>query len=217
MLHSALICTSVAVLIIVAWYGVFLHLNRCRAQRVLHWLEGAVLAHGEISEVEWISSSHFRARLRLPGCGFRNSSLEALLAPREMPVKWALWKWRGRRETLHFEANLACPPRHGLEIGRSRYTGLTRRWMRNTDDWPTKPLASLFISTQPDWAPEISSRMSTVVSAREIDFLSVSFRPRPPHFAVTFSLSEALAHADGKLTIFDSLRELAEGSPTSRM
>ena len=55
-----------------------------------------------------------------------------------------------------------------------------------------------------------------VASARELEFLAVSFRPRPPHFSVTFSLAETLKHPGGELEIFDSLRELAESSPTSR-
>jgi hypothetical protein len=86
--------------------------------------------------------------------------------------------------------------------------------MRNTSDWPTHTFASLFISTQPEWAPEISNRMAAVVSARELEFLAVSFRPRPPHFSVTLSLAETLKHPSGELAIFDCLRELAESSPT---
>jgi hypothetical protein len=59
--------------------------------------------------------------------------------------------------------------------------------------------------------------MTTVVSTRELEFLGVSFRSHEPHFSVTFSLQEMLNQPSGELTIFDSLRELAEGSPTSRM
>jgi hypothetical protein len=217
MVYSALILITLGILIVAAWYVAFRGFNRRLARRVLQWLEGAVVAHGEISNVEWLTPSHFRARLRLPGCGFQHPSLEARLAPREKPWKWALWKWRGRKETFVFEANLACPPHHSLEVGRTRYTGLTRRWMRNTQDWPTYPLASLFISTQPEWEPEISSRMTTVVAEREFEFITVSFRPRAPHFSVTFALSELVEHSGGELEIFDSLRELAESSPTSRM
>jgi hypothetical protein len=180
-------------------------------------MEAAIAAHGQISAVDWISPSHFRARLRLSGSAFRQSSLEARLAPREMPVRWAIWRWHRRQETLTFEANLNCPPRHCVEIGRTRWTGLTRRWARNTEGWPTQTVASMFISTQPQWEPEISNRMTTVVSTREFEFLGVSFRPRAPHFSVTFSLQETMNHPTGDLAIFDSLRELAEGSPTSRM
>lgn len=217
MLQSVFISLSLGILIVAAWHWWFLRLNRRYALRVVRWLEGAITEHGQISGVDWISPSHFRARLRLSGYGFRNPSLVAHLAPRQMPFKWALWRWHRRQETLTFEANLTCPPRLSMEIGRTHWTGLTRRWMGNTGDWPTHTFSSLFISTQPEWDPEISSRMTTVVSSREFEFLAVSFRPRPPHFSVTFSLAETLKHPSGELAIFDSLRELAQGSPTSRM
>ncbi len=111
------------------------------------------------------------------------------MAPRQMPLKWALWGWRRRQETLTFEANLTCPPRLSVEIGRTRCTGLTRRWMRNTGDWPTHTVATLFISNQPEWEPEISGRMSSVVSTPRVRVSrKYRFRPRPPQFSVTFSL-----------------------------
>jgi len=207
MLPYALITVSVMILIGAVWYCAFLRVTRRRALLVLRWLEEAIVTHGQISGIEWVSRSHFRARLHLPGSAFRQPSLDARFAPREMPVKWALWRWQRRQETLTFEANLACPPRHSMEIGRTRWTGLTRRWTRSTGD---------FISTQPEWEAEISSRMTTAVSTRELEFLGVSFRPRAPHFSVTFSLHETLKQPIGEATIFDSVRELA-GSSTSRM
>jgi len=216
MLPYALITVSVMILIGAVWYCAFLRVTRRRALLVLRWLEEAIVTHGQISGIEWVSRSHFRARLHLPGSAFRQPSLDARFAPREMPVKWALWRWQRRQETLTFEANLACPPRHSMEIGRTRWTGLTRRWTRSTGDWPTQSVASLFISTQPEWEAEISSRMTTAVSTRELEFLGVSFRPRAPHFSVTFSLHETLKQPIGEATIFDSVRELA-GSSTSRM
>jgi hypothetical protein len=217
MVQSALIGISLAVLIVAVWHWWFLRLNRRRALRVVRWLEGAIAAHGQIGGIEWITPSQFRARLQLFGCGFRQPSLVARLAPRQMPLNWALWRWRCRQETLIFEANLTCPPHLSVEIGRTRWTGLTRRWMRTPGDWPTLSFSSLFISTQPEWEPEISRRMTAVASARELEFLAVSFRPRPPHFSVTFSLAETLKHPGGELEIFDSLRELAESSSTSRL
>jgi hypothetical protein len=59
--------------------------------------------------------------------------------------------------------------------------------------------------------------MNCVASSRELKYLMVSYRRRTPHFSVTFSLQETLERPRGELAIFDSLRELAEGSPTSRM
>jgi hypothetical protein len=217
MLQSILISISVAVLIVAAWHRWFLRFNRRCALRVLRWLEEALAKHGHISSVDWIDPARFRARLLLSGCAFRQPSVEVCLAPRHTPLKWALWRWRHRRETLTFESNLSCAPRYSMEIGRTRCSGLTRRWIQNTGSWPTHIVATLFISNQPEWEPEVAGRMTSVVSTREFEFLEVSFRPRPPQFSVTFSLDETLRHPSGELAIFDCLRELAEGSPTSRM
>ncbi len=217
MVQCALIAVALGILLVAAWYRWFLHFNRQLGLRVQRWMEEALTAQGQISGVEWISPSHLRARLRLSGYAFRQPSLDVQLAPRQMPLKWALWRWRRRRETLTFEANLTSPPQLSVEIGRTRSTGLTRRWMRNTGDWPTQTVATLFISNQPEWEPEISGRMAGVVSIREFEFMDVAFQPRTPQFSVTFSLQEVLKHPSGELAIFDSLRELAEGSSTSRM
>lgn len=209
-------------MLIAAWHWWFLGFNRRRAADVLRWLEGALGSQGQISGVEWDGPSRLRARLRLSGCAFRQPSLDVHLAPRQLPLQWAIWAWRRRQETLTFEANLTCPPRLSMEIGRTRCTGLTRRTltrhgMRDTSDWPTQTVATLFISNQPEWEQEISVRMTSVVSRRDFEFTGVSFRPRSPQFSVTFSIEEALKHPGGELAIFESLRELAEGSPTSRM
>jgi hypothetical protein len=217
MLQSALIGACLGMVFFVLWYGWFVRFNRRRGLRVLRWLQGAVAAHGQISGVAWITPSHFRARLSLSGYAFRQPFLDIRLTPRQMPVQWALWGWRCRQETLTFQANLTCPPGDSLEIGRIRWTGLTRRWTQVTGGWPQCTVATLFISTQPAWQPQLSGRINGVVATRNFEFLAVSFRPRPPHFSVTFSLQETLRHPSGELAIFDSLRELAEGSPTSRM
>ncbi len=216
-MHSVLISSILAILIVSVWYGWFLRFNRRRALRVLRWLEGTLAAHGQISGVEWISPSRVRARLNLSGSAFRQPSLDVHLAPRQMPLKWALWGWRRRKETLTFEANLTSPPRFSMEIGRTRCTGITRRGMRDTEHWPTYTVATLFISNQPEWEPEISGRIAGVVSTREFEFTGVAFQPRAPQFSVMLSLQEALKHPSGELAIFDGIRELAEGSSPSRM
>ena len=192
MLQSALISVSVGILIFVVWHRWFLHFNRRLATRVLRWLEGALAAHGQISGVEWITPRTFARGSGYPG------------APSVNPSWMCVWR-RARclsggrcgvgadgRKRLLLRVISTCPPRLNMEIGRTRCTGLTRRWMRNTGDWPTHTVASLFISSQPEWEPEISGRMTSVVSTREFKFLEVSFRPRPPQFSVTFSLKETL-------------------------
>jgi len=217
MLQSALMSVSLAIVVVAAWYWGFVHFNRICSLHILHWLEGAIAADGQISSVEWINPSRFRVKLLLPGSVFHQPLLDARLAPRQLPLKWALWQWERRQETLTFEANLGCPPGLSVDIERARFAGSTRRWVRGTGNWPTQTVASVFISTAPDWAPEMFGCMSAVVSLHALELMAVSFRSREPHFAVTFSVKELLKLPSGEHTIFDGLRKLAEGSPTSMM
>jgi hypothetical protein len=217
MLPFALIGLVVGAAVFALWYILLVRCNRRCGLRVLHWLQDAISDHGQVTGVSWIGPAHFRARLNLPGCPFHQPFFDIRLAPRHIPVRWALWACRQRQETITFEANLACPPGESLEIGRTRWLGLNRRWNRDSSRWPRHTIATLYISTQPAWEPHLSSRINGVAATREFDFLSVSFRTRPPHFSVTVSLQETLRHPSGELAIFESLRELAEGSPTSTM
>jgi hypothetical protein len=218
MLQSSLIAAVLGVVFFAAWYWSFLRFNRRRGLRVLRWLQGAIAPQGQISGVTWLTPSLFRTRLGLSGDAFfRQPFLEVRLAPRQTPLRWALWRWSRRQETLTFQCNLSCPPGGNLEIGRTRWTGPTRRSASRSGEWSTYTVATLYISTQPAWSPQISGHMNGVVSNREFEFLAVSFHPCAPHFSATFSLQETLRHPSGDLAIFDSLREIAEGSPTSRM
>ncbi len=217
MLQFALIGLVVGAAVFALWYLSCVRLNHRRGLRVLRWLQDAIADHGQVTGVAWIDPSHFRARLSLHGSAFHQPFFDVRLTPRHIPVRWALWCCRRRQETITFEANLACPPGESLEIGRARWFGLNRRRNQEPSPSPRQTIATLYISTQPAWEPQLSGRINGVVETRDFDFLSVSFRTRPPHFSVTVSLWETLSHPSGELAILESLRELAEGSPTSRM
>jgi hypothetical protein len=217
MAQAIFIGMSVAVVVFAAWYSTCLHFNRRRGLRALRWLRRAIAPHGHLDEAVWIGPGRFHARLTLSSHDFLQPSLDIKLAPRQMPLRWALWRWHGCEETVTFQANLTCPPGQSLEIGRSRWTRLTDRSAKDRGHWPRHAVATLYLSTQPDWEPQIAERMSGALSIREFEFLAVSFRPRAPHFSVTFLLKEVLRRPAEEVTIFDNLRELAAGSRTSRM
>ena len=217
MLPTALIGIVVTAIVFLAWYSSFLHLNRRRGLRILRWLRRAVAPHGQLDEAEWVGASCFRGRLKLSGRDFLQPFLEVRLAPRHMPVHWALWRWRGGQETVTFQANLPSPPGQSLNIRRNRWINISGRPAKDSRSWSTQTVATLYLSTEPVWEPQIADRMSGALAIREFDCLAVSFRRSEPHFSVTFSLQEAMRQPRGELTIFDNLRELAEGPHTSRM
>jgi hypothetical protein len=221
MLWMLVLGVVIAVVLLAAWYSCFLHFNRRRGTLVLRWLEQAVAQHGLLGEVAWASPCRLQARLHLSSCDLHQPSAEVRLAPRHSPLLWALWYWRRQRETLSFQANLTCPPGESLEISRRRWTGPARnrrsRGAATDLSSETHPVATFYLSTQPTWKPLIVERMGSALSIAEVNFLAVSFHPAKPHFLVTLSLEEALRHRGAESPIFDSLRELAAGSSTSRM
>jgi hypothetical protein len=216
MLETVLLGLALGVVLLAAWYSSFLHFNHRRGWSVLRWLEQAVAPYGLLGDVCWVSPCRFRARLNLHRSDFHQPSLDVRLAPRHMPLLWAWWSWRRRQETLTFQANLPSPPGECLEIGRNRWSGPSRSSAEAPTGLHRYPVATLYLSTQPTWKPEVIEHMGGALSIEEFDFLAVSFRPRKPHFSVTFALHEALRRRGGDLAIFDSLRELASGPPTSR-
>jgi hypothetical protein len=220
MLETAALAIGIAVVLLAAWFSCFLHFNRRRGATVLRWLQEAVLQHGELGEVAWAGPACLHVRLHLSSCDLHQSSVEVRLAPRQVPFLWALWCCRRRRETLTFQANLTCPPTETLEMSRKRWNGPARRGRGRAlgaNASLTHPIATFYLSTQPTWKPQVIERMGSALSITEFDCMAVSFRRSKPQFVVTLSLQEALRHRGAESAFFDSLRELAAGSPTSRM
>jgi hypothetical protein len=215
MLLWALIGVGMAVLAVTAWHEGFVRVNRRRAVAVLRWLQGAIADHGQICSVTWVDPACIRARLSLSGHAFRQSSLEVRLAPRQLPLRWALWRWHRRQETLVFRANLAGPPAECLEISRLRWSVLKPE--RNARDARRFTVSTLYISSRPAKQLESSGPISAMVAARECEFLAVTFRPTQPHFSATLSLRETVDQPDAELAIFENLRELAQSCSPSRM
>jgi hypothetical protein len=211
----AMVGAGMAVVAITAWHEGFVRVNRRRAVAVLRWLQGAIANYGQISSVTWIGPSCVRARLNLFGCAFRQPTFEVRLAPRQMPLRWALWHWRRRQETLVFQANLAGPPAECLEISRLRWSVFGAQ--RVASNARTLTISKLYISSQPARQLHSSGPIAAVMAARDCEFLAVTFRPTAPHFSATLSLEQMLGQPHGELAVFESLRELAQSSSPSRM
>jgi len=216
MTESVIIGSGLAVLAVAFWHACFSRVNQRRGAAVIRWLRGAIAGYGEICHASWIDPSRLRIRLSLSGHAFRQPVLDVRLAPRQLPLQWALWRWRHHQETLNFQANLPGPPSESLDISRMRWSVINGSNSTVPCTAPRVAISTLYICTQPAWKPPASGSIHGVVATRDFEFLSVSFRTRSPHFSVTLSLQEALCRSGG-VDIFESLRELAQASSTSRM
>lgn len=208
---------SLGVLLVGIWYWACLQLNRRRCSRILTWIERAFGAHGHVAGVRWLSSSRFHVQLRLANCGFKYPAVHVQLAPRELPLRWLMNRWKKHQETLTFEANLHCPPAFNLDVQNHRWCGRSRRKLRtDPKQWITERLGPVVITSRPDMNRDVANMMNTLVASRECDFLNVSFRRSSPHFSATVPLTTLAPECQPETVIFDALRELAAGASASR-
>ncbi|HWR34396.1 MAG TPA: hypothetical protein VN622_00830 [Clostridia bacterium] len=217
MWRSIAIDVSVGAVVVGLWYCMFLVLNRRRCARVLQWIESAFAGHGHVAGVEWLSGSRFSVKLRLVTGGFRHPSILVQLAPREMPIQWLLNRFNKRQETLTFEANLHSAPSFNLDVQNHRWCGRTRRKLPANRRLHMERLGPFVISSRNDWKRDVTNIVGAVSASRECEFLNVSYRRTSPHFSATVPLKALQPEVQSGISIFETLRELAAGSSTSRL
>jgi hypothetical protein len=218
MVRWAFIGVVLANAALAGWYCFFLHYNRQRALQVFQWLKGAVTPYGGLGELSCRGSSRFRVWLCFSAADFRRPYLDLHLASRPFPLSWAWWRLQRRQETLTFCADLPVPPSEWVTIGRGRFPLSAARSAHTLDsgrageNGTQRTVAKIYLSTQPKGLPQLDGPMGVALAHGELDYLAISFRPRSPHLAVTFSLREAMSYPGGELAIFSGLRELASSS-----
>ncbi len=207
----------VGALLVLIWYLWFARDNRRRGLRVRGWIERAFEGHGQVAAMEWLSNSSFQLRVRLWPNLFRKTSVQVQLLPRELPLSWLIARFRGRQETLTFQADLDFAPGFNLEVRNHRWCGRTRRrFPHNTENWSTERPGPFVITTRNDWQREITNMMHSLVASRECDCLTVSFNRTSPHFSATVPLESISPKGQSETNIFDVMRELAAGASASR-
>jgi hypothetical protein len=149
-------------------------------------------------------ASRFSVRLQFPS-GFRDSSLEVGLTPREMPLNWLIARYHREREWIMFHAELDRQPSANLVVANYRWIGRTRGMKASPE--LCYSLGSLVVTTREDWQTE-TSLIETLLATRAHNFAHVEFRRRSPHVTLMAPL-QALHPAETESSLFDLLQELA--------
>jgi hypothetical protein len=200
-----------------AWYALAVHRNRRRAVQVLRWIELALAGQGQAAGVCWIAHSRFKVPLRLT-CGvFQRASMLVHLIPREMPLRWLLSKLSGEREVLVFQADLDVPPAVSLQVHNFRWVASSSRSPQRRRSFAACEHSGPFVvSTRKDWQKEISLTMSSLTKGDNREFLDISFQRRSPHFSATLPVEAIAPGSPMRASMFETMRELAVSSSTSR-
>lgn len=200
------------------WYWFAVRYSRRRAGEVARWIEGALAGHGHITGLRWMSASRFQVPLRLAHGLFRRASILVEMRPCQSPLVWLIEKFRGRPETLTFQADLDLAPSFSLHLQNYRwYARSSRRVPKSNKGWAFEQTTPIVISTRSDWQREITSAITTLSQGQSADFISIDFQRRSPHFSATLPLLAIAPGSPTRTFIFDSMRELASNSSSASL
>jgi len=216
---SFLICLAAGGAAFLFWYSWFVRSNRRKGLEILRWIERALAGQGHVAGIRWLAPSRFLVPLRLFSTGFRQASVLVELAPRELPLCWLVNRMRSQaEETLTFQADLDLAPAFSLEVRNQRWFARSRKRLRlESPNWQFDQAAPCLLTTRQQWHPQITGVMSSLLTARERDFLSIAFRRASPHFSATVPLESISPRSTAATQVFSVLRELAAGASASRL
>ena len=199
-----------------AWYLLSVRHHRRRAKQVVLWLQGVLAGNGQVVGIRWIRPNQFKVPLRLT-CGvFHRASVLVDMAPLEMPVQWAIAKFRGRKELLTFQADLDLPPAFSLHLHNFRWFARSSRKVKvSTGGWQFEHAGPFVVTTRREWKKELSTAMASF-SRTDHEFYSIDFQRRSPHFSVTLPLTAISPESPIRACVFESMRELASSGSASR-
>jgi len=201
----------------VAWYLFFRRYNRRQGEQVLAWIAATLDGSGEVMAVSWLGPSLLRVALRLDTSLFQRPALTVRLVPRQMPLEWLRHWWRGEPATITWQADLDIPPSFNLQAGQHRWCGRSRkRLVPDRARWTFEPVTPLILTSRRSWPREVTAMMSTLLSCREREVLSLGFRSTSPHFSAVIPLACISPEGRAGGNIYETLRELAAGASASR-
>jgi hypothetical protein len=211
------ICIVAGAAAVAAWYLFFLRYNRRQGERVVARIQAALAGKGQVGAVRWLGPSSFHVGLGLDTSLFEHPALLVRLTARENPLRWLQQGWRREPATITFEADLDVPPGFNLQVRQHRWSGRSRkRISADRAGWEFEQVTPLILTSRRRWQREVTAMMNTLLSCRDREVLSLSFRPTSPHFSATILLQCISPQGRAGSNVFDTLRELAAGASASR-
>jgi hypothetical protein len=201
----------------VVWYLSFRRYNRRQGEHAVARIQAALAGAGQVVAVHWLEPSIFQIALRLGTGLFQHPGLIVRLTPRQNPMRWLRQWWGHEPATITFEADFDTPPGFNLQVGQHRWCGRTsKRLPPDSERWKFERVTPFILTSRGSWQREVTGMMNALLSCRDREGLSLSFRPTSPHFSATIRLEGISPESRAGANVFETLRELAAGASASR-
>jgi hypothetical protein len=194
------------VLLVVGWFALGTHLNVRRGEAALRWLQDGLPLAGEKTTLRWLGSSAVELKLQPAKAPFHEAAVLVLLEPRDVPLLWWLFRWRGRRDLFIFRASLNRHPHRELEaLNLAAWSVRSVRRRVQAEGWQPVPAPPPLTA----YAPQPVDA-SNLIQAATLDGclpVRLSVRRAEPNLEVQWLLAE-LSKLPAR-SVFETLRRLA--------
>ena len=199
-----------AALLAVVWYYAALTVGRRRALEVVRWIEVALAGHGHITGMRWLSASSFSLTLAADASVFRRPRLLVQMEPLQSPVNWLLFRLRGKRAAITFQADLDYAPGFALQAANQRWFG---RSLRSLDlsrgNWDFEETAPFVLASSRRAHFDVFSLLNALLASRRPELISIALQRTSPHFCATIGLKDFLSEGQQQPEFFAMLHQLA--------
>ncbi len=104
-----------AVIVVVGWFAAGMFVNVRKGNRIARWLQDGLPLVGEKTTLRWLGTSGVELKIQNPHKPLLSVEVFILLEPRDIPLLWAYFHARGRRDVLIVRCRSSSSPRFQLE------------------------------------------------------------------------------------------------------
>ncbi len=104
-----------AVIVVVGWFAAGMFANVRKGNRVAGWLQEGLPLVGEKTTLRWLGTSGVALKIPNPHKPLLSVEIFILLEPRDIPLLWAYFHARGRRDVLIVRCHSSSSPRFQIE------------------------------------------------------------------------------------------------------
>lgn len=185
--------------------------NVRKGERALKWFRDGLPLIGERSTMRWLGSSVVELKIQKAKDPFRNAETLVVLEPRDVPLLWAFFHSRGRRDLLIFRAQLRTAPAFELEafVPRAWTTQQTERDVKRKEWTPLETLsAPLAAYYSGNGAEKLANPIIDLARRAGGELVRLSVHRTVPNLEIHLALPNLQTNSSRDL--FTNFRQIAE-------
>ncbi len=199
-----------AVIVFVGWFAGGTFLNVRKGNAVARWMQEGLPLLGEKTTMRWLGSSGLELKLVNPIKPLSDLQIFILLEPRDVPILWGYFHWRGRRDILILRGQISPGPAFQLEAAdpqawstrEAQAEAIRKRW----SPLPCPPGSR--ISAYAEGRVEVATQLLALAAGCPLPLVRLAVRRNAPQLEVQWHLRR-FASVSAR-SLFQTFHQLSE-------